>query len=640
MGGIVARIGQTPDGAGLTAAMRTLRHHPSFILQTLVDVPPLSLGAVCRPNDPARAAWLPERRLGVVVYGFAVLTTPHPHRAGAAELAALVADQGVEALFELDGGFLVAVLDLRASKLHVINDRTATIPLQYSVGEKCTVLAPEAKAIAALVGRRPDWDVVGTLSFLNSGYALGTRTLFEGVRLQAPAEALSVALDTGQFERHTYWRLAFRPAAKLALTDAADHLFEVMDACHRLATVDQAPDLQLLLTGGYDSRTVLGVLATLGRPPAECLTWGVSADIPRSDPALAHALAAAHGVPWRFLPYHGGMFASNAQAWAEVSELASDNLGNFAAGAGFLYECGVVGSGVVIGDQLFGTGGMPVTQVEAIAGAGGSFCAGISGGLASVVRADQRAEVDALLRKEVSRLVETCSASSMKDVQDCLGFHVRLARWLNAPTYFREPMVSPRRPMLMRPALEYVQHLPPRLRVDKCVLVEMLHRRMPALLRIPRMRADSLVDWTSTFTGDPAVSPLFEALLRDERRRVTPVWRRLDGTRVDAQLGSYLGTGAMTKTSPGGRPGILPAVRRFSARMPGLAPAVALFEAAARASGTAPVGAKTARVLQRLALLGLLWESQVGAGWTPLGPGDAREPGDWPIPAIAGGSRE
>lgn len=620
--------------------MRTLRHHPSFIQQTLVDAPLLSLGVVCRRNDPARAAWLPERRLGVVVYGFAVRTAPHPHRAGAAELAALVADGGLEALFELDGGFLVAVLDLRAAKLHVVNDRTATIPLHYSVGERCAVLAPEAKATAALVGRRPDWDVVGALSFLNSGYALGARTLFEGVRLQAPAEVLSVSLDNGEVERRTYWRLAFRPAAKLTLPDAADHLFEVMDACHRLATVDQAPDLQLLLTGGYDSRTVLGVLAALGRPPAECLTWGVSAEIPRSDPALAHALAAAHDVPWRFLPYHGGMFASNAQEWAEVSELASDNLGNFAAGAGLLYQHGVVGSGVVIGDQLLGTGGMPATQAEAINGAGASFCAGISGGLASVVRADHRDEVDALLRAEVSGLVEKCSARSLKDIQDCLGFHVRLARWLNAPTYFREPMVSPRRPMLMRPALDFVQQLPPRLRVDKCVLVEMLHRRMPALLRIPRVGMGSLVDWTATFTSDPVVSPLFEALLRDERRRVTPVWRLLDGASVDAQLGAYLRSGAVAKARPAGRPGILPAVRRWSARMPGLAPAVALFEAAARASGKAPAGAKTARVLQRLALLGLLGGSQVGTGWAPAGPGDAAEPGDWPIPAIAGGSRE
>lgn len=504
MAGIVGVVGCKVTSARLREAARLLCHGPNFAVRcyTAGDV---GLATAYRDNDPPTDVWLPEAGLGVVVYGTALNPTTDGGRMDATAVAARYLNSGLESVSELDGAFVIAILDRAKRKLHLVNDRTATVPVKYHTGPGRLVVAPEAKAIRALQKAPLELDADGILAFLVAGHGLGWGTMFKGVRLLEPAMALTVDLDNAEHRLRKYWTLRFRPEKRLGEVAAANGLHEVLLKCHAAVVPDTPPFVQLLLTGGYDSRAVLGYLGAVGRPPSECLTWGVSDTLPQSDPVLAREIAAALGVPWRFLPYNADHFGEHLRRWVAISEVDSDNFGNYAAGHDFLYRCGAVAPVMLIGDQLLGTGGLPWDRADAFENLIGVPPGELGTALTGLLRPEARPEAASRVWARAEEALAGCASDSPKDIQDHLNLHVRVARWLNAPTYFREPMVSPRRPMLLRPALEYYQTLPAALRVEKRVLVAALQKYHPRLLQFPKAASHSLVDWSRTFT-DPQSS--------------------------------------------------------------------------------------------------------------------------------------
>ena len=332
MAGVVGVVSAAPVAADLEAGLRSLCHAPWFEWQVVLDTPNLSLGFVHRPQDGvADHAFDDDTGVGVVLYGWALLREPSWRRLDAAAVLGLYLEDGVEALCRLDGGFLVVVADLRGRRLLIVNDRTATVPLQYREEDGLFAFAPEAKAIHAALGRPMRLSETGVLSFLSLGYALGNETLLEGVKLLEPAQVVEVSLETAKADHRAYWTLHFSPR-QMSEREAGERLYEVFTDCHRALLADRPERTQLLLTGGLDSRTVLAMLSGLGRPPDEALTWGVDDRIPHSDPAVAASMAASYDVPFRFVRYDADTFQEHAEDWAWVSELGSDNLGSFAAG--------------------------------------------------------------------------------------------------------------------------------------------------------------------------------------------------------------------------------------------------------------------------------------------------------------------
>lgn len=504
MAGIVGVVGGRITSARLREAALLLCHGPGFSVRCYT-AGRVGLAAAYRENDPPTDVWLPEAGLGVVVYGAALNSDANGGRVDAAAVAARFLTSGLESVCELDGTFVIAILDRVRRKLHFVNDRTATLPVKYHAGPGRFVVAPEAKTIHAALQTAPELDPVGILAFLLAGHGLGWGTMFKGIRLLEPAMVLTVDLDTAAPQRRKYWTLRFQPGKRLGEAAAAAGMHEALLKCHAAVALDTPAFIQLLLTGGYDSRAVLGYLGMVGRPPSECLTWGVSDALPQSDPLLAREMAATQGVPWRFLPYNADHFGENLRRWVAISEADSDNFGNYAAGHDFLYRCGAVAPVMLIGDQLLGTGGLPWDRADAFENLIGVPPGELGTALTRLLRPEARPEAASRLWDRAWESLAGCAGDSPKDIQDHLNLHVRVARWLNAPTYFREPMVSPRRPMLLRPALEYYQTLPAALRVEKRVLIAVLKRYHSRLFAFPKAAAHSLVDWSRAFT-DPQSS--------------------------------------------------------------------------------------------------------------------------------------
>ncbi len=613
MSGIVGWVRRACNERGASPdfgrTLGVLCHGPRFRSSVVHEGDGVALGAVLRAEPPLDVWRDPDRYVVVLVYGRPLVRSGPWRLASAEEIGARYMARGVAGVEGLDGSFSLAILDTSRGTLYMVNDRTASIPVLYAEGPRGVVIGPEAKVLFGLSGISPCLSEAGAVSFLSLGYPVGNRTIFEGVWGLPPASVLAVDIKESRVSVRKWWDLRFEPEEHWRMPDAVAALDTALLEAHRSVLLDGPERVHLLLTGGYDSRTVLGYLGAVGRPPREALTWGVRPDLPASDPAIAGEIAASQGVSFRFLQYGAERFAQEASRWAWIGELTSDNTGNYATGPDFFERAGVDPDvPVLIGDQMLGPGGFPRSQVQAMENITRIPWGGIPQELGAVMTPDGAHRAGEILASSIEEVIADSPSDHPKDVQDYLYFHLYVVRWLHAPAYFREPMVSPRRPLLLEPVLEVGRRLPRRFRIDKRVLVDLLSRKMPSLSRFPIASAHSLVDWDAEMRTSEDLRLFILAHLEWEIVGRTPLAAVLDRARYLQVVKRFFSS---TPRPVRRRPSPLPWAMRWRRRLAGvpwLQPAVQSVEPLARKVLGAETARSTGIFLRRLALLALLQE--------------------------------
>jgi hypothetical protein len=612
VGFIAARAPDPP--VFLQRALQVLKHSASFTSETFVAEPRLALGAVSRPEASATFAALANPAIAVAVYGHPVSRSGSAWRVhSAGELVTMVAEGGSSPVLELDGSFLIVVIDRRAGTLEIIGDRTGSLPVVYAATECGVAFAPAAKALFPLLNLRAQLDESAAIAFINCGYPVGDRTQFRGVRMLEPASILTINLDAATVTKRKYWQLRYQPQPRMNEKEAIGRLDDAIREGHAAALADAPRRTQLLLTGGYDSRVVLGSLTRAKQPPDEAITWGVRDDIPFSDPTIARQLAEIAGVPFRFLRYDADTLPRHAEQWTYVSELSSDNLGNFAAGASFLTREAGTADAVFIGDQMLGPGGFPLDAWDAAEVITKVPVEGMLPAWREVVREPLRGAMSENFRNQVQAIISTSPSGDPKDIQDFLYFQLYVFRWLFAATYFREPMVTVRRPLLHRAVMDFTTTLPRWLRVDKRVLVGLLRERMPEFATAPTATAHSLIDWSYASREEPGVREFLREHLRFEKLAATPVGPFIDPDALRQLTADFFAAKSAPVSRAPSRQSKVLGLRRGLSAAPALGRLGRRLEPAVkRLMGWQP-GRRVQAVLWRLALLSQL-QGMIDAG--------------------------
>lgn len=159
-------------------------------------------------------------------------------------------------------GFFCAVhFDPSVARLWLVADQLALRPVYYIVDADFVLFA---SALRMLEGH-PLVRQVGTLQasaeVATLGFPLGTRTVLADVQMLTPAQVIEVTTEAVRIQQYRYWD---RVSAREAPIDAA---CEELHATFRRAVQLRLGDSQeeaALLSGGLDSRVVVGVLRALG----------------------------------------------------------------------------------------------------------------------------------------------------------------------------------------------------------------------------------------------------------------------------------------------------------------------------------------------------------------------------------------
>jgi len=177
----------------------------------------------------------------------------------AAALLTLYQSDGAEALAALNGRYVVAVHDAQVGELHLMNDAIGLKPVFVWQDGSSFAFASNVWAIVCHPRFRKEIDLRGMVDLLMLSHQQATRTLHKDVSVLAPG---SVTTFSGS-------KLTSRTVRNLEFSDArwswgmdriADEMYQHLTQSLRRRIPDGV-DVRLPLSGGVDSRTILGLLA-------------------------------------------------------------------------------------------------------------------------------------------------------------------------------------------------------------------------------------------------------------------------------------------------------------------------------------------------------------------------------------------
>jgi asparagine synthase (glutamine-hydrolysing) len=181
----------------------------------------------------------------------------HPHL-----ILHLLEEKGTQIIKSLNGSFVLALWDFKRNLLTIANDRYGLRPLYYFWQDHLFIFASEMKSILTFREVEKEIDSQALAEFFSINFILGERTLFKHIKVLNPASILTFKDGTLKIEK--YWEPV------VGETETRFDQKEAIEKAHTLLlqAVERQMDDQkpkgCYLSGGLDSRTILGVVDQLG----------------------------------------------------------------------------------------------------------------------------------------------------------------------------------------------------------------------------------------------------------------------------------------------------------------------------------------------------------------------------------------
>ncbi len=261
----------------------------------------------------------------------------------------LIEKKGIEIVKDLNGSFVLALWDFNNKRLTIANDRFALRPLYYCYPDKMFVFASEMKSFLVHPEVNREIDPEGMAQFFSLNFIMKDQTLFRYIKTLEPASILT--FENGKLNQKTYWTLSLKESQKnFNRKDALDRVhFLVKQAVKRQVT-DKIPKI-LSLSGGLDSRTIMGAVSQLGHI-IPTYTFGIP-ECP--DQKLAKAVADACGAENRFFE----LSPDYLEKWAKKGVWLTEGMSNVVNFHGIEFNPEIRKHALIVlngfgGNELFG----------------------------------------------------------------------------------------------------------------------------------------------------------------------------------------------------------------------------------------------------------------------------------------------
>jgi asparagine synthetase B (glutamine-hydrolysing) len=427
----------------------------------------------------------------------------------------------------------------------IFNDVIASVPVCVRRTGRWLLVAPEIKAVVLADPNDVEGDLGAVAFFLQSGYLPPVRTWFRDVEKLAPASLFSGQAGGGAGPARgrvtSYWDFHVDP--KNTSDESPDTLSATLaDLVERTvrSQTRAGERTAILLSGGYDSRGLLGAALRAGRQ-VETVTWGHEEDLPESDAVVARALAAAAGVPHHFFRLNTDPIERNAERWVWMTDGAVDGLYNYPEGDAVFRRIGDSFDVIIRGDESFGMRWpYPIPDDRVARACIDLYPLHWHTLYEDVLRGDAYRELSGASERVTEEISARIVAADPVDRKEEYYLKVRFHCYLNVLNYFKTQSVHLRNPLLDRRVLEFARALPRPLRRSKRLYKETVAGRLAPFPGIPFASRTSLVPWQRVVSSSPALSRFFR-----DRILETP---GLMGTLVDRdamgrQLDSWLSPG-------------------------------------------------------------------------------------------------
>lgn len=203
-----------------------------------------------------------------------------------ADVPAMIA--GGSPLAALLPPFAAAHRDRAGAPVSVANDWLGYRQLFWWRGDGAAAVSTSARALSMLAGGDLDRAGLGAQAMI--GWQIGDRTIFEGVRALPPATIAT--LTGGSVHLRRYAEPVAQDGPAPALDEAVEEMADIL-VRWQTSYLEMHPDAVLQLTGGHDSRILLGAIPEKLRTGLRTLTLG---DPASPDVVIAARLSERYGM--------------------------------------------------------------------------------------------------------------------------------------------------------------------------------------------------------------------------------------------------------------------------------------------------------------------------------------------------------
>jgi asparagine synthase (glutamine-hydrolysing) len=190
----------------------------------------------------------------------------------ASYLVHLYEERGDAFFHHLNGMYSGVLLDHRQKKVFLFNDRYGMKRLFINQAKDALYFASQAKALLAVLPETREFDPRGLAEYFTCGCALGTQSIYKGIRILPSASCWSLADGAIEQERSYFDRTDWECQERLPARKFTDSVMEIFPAVVKQYGKARLP-LGISLTGGLDSRMLVACL-DMNPGTYPCYTFG------------------------------------------------------------------------------------------------------------------------------------------------------------------------------------------------------------------------------------------------------------------------------------------------------------------------------------------------------------------------------
>ena len=556
MPGMVGAVGTTPDTARrVVDAFRRVWGD--------VEEAPRTLGALAAHAHEGGALFSTASRCEGAVDGEWSIYQNLRTRGGPGRLFALSHD-GLDLSPDCRGN--VALLMPDGDTVHLATEWTGTFPLYYATGGGGLLFSSHIRPMTAVLGTEPDRQAV--IEFLREGYTTSGRTVVRGIRRLMPGQSLTYAGGNVHIrETSRAWQGNPESTAERRLEERA---FDLLVAAIRNG-VPMTSHVALMMSAGWDSRTLLGAIQAAG-VPATLYSHG---DVESRELNIVERLGKSRGMNPRIEPIDDRIY-DLGQLRFRFDRVETAVFPHWLRAGGILSAAGAaVAVAGVYGEILGGHyGGVMVRKgaaakawefaMTATRGSRADPAAGATTALEALRpqsigvdwclrreflgdSAVRIAEIGASVKGDLERLVDRGIDDPTRLLEAYIAEH-RGSHYINAQLLSCRGDLDVAAPFIDRELLCFASRLPFKQKIHNRINQLMLARCSPGLLEFPT--AAILVPPTAPLLlqeGSRAIRKLYEAArwelhFRSERRLPPPrlAWVNFEFLRRSGALNSLM----------------------------------------------------------------------------------------------------
>jgi len=388
----------------------------------------------------------------------------------------------------LEGAFHVVIYNDETKTITLFNDRVGIVPFYWKKGKEHFSFAPRIRLLTRKeITKEPNLGAI--INFLSVGHFLGPSTQLKNVNLLTPATILTINTTDLSVTEKRYWNLVYEPDEHSSKNELVKKLGNAIQDSVELFNDREDGKSGIFLSGGWDSRAILGAMLKMDLPPELVVTNGNSDETPYTDTWLAKKMATKLDLPYRFCKREAN---AGVEKWLDGIHRGEITTANNPESFGLHQLSPDVFKEIdyiMKGDVTWGSGDLAPTRELSI---GKVVPYPLMEKVKNILNRDVAEQADELYEEQIDGVMRHCKNKDWTQRRDYLWQMGGINRYILGLGISDEEHIQVRRPLLTGMVFKEYTKVPQKYRILKNLFIETLKTNYPKVFNFGRNHVSNI----------------------------------------------------------------------------------------------------------------------------------------------------